>query len=84
MSKGAPRQRKKKGDVRKMANFAPNSAIKSAIRKIAAPLADVDAFNTLVQSVITNNPFGCVSYMNSGANHPPVEKSKENYTAKFV
>ncbi|MGA7798797.1 MAG: hypothetical protein WB986_09275 [Methanoregula sp.] len=67
-----------------MADFAPNSAVKSAVRKIAVPLADVDAFNTLVQSVITNNPFGCVSYMNSGANHPPVEKSKENYTAKFV
>jgi len=81
----APRdKRKKKGEVKKMADFAQNSAVKSAVRKLAAPLADVDAFNTLVQSVITNNPFGCVSYMSSGANHPPVEKAKENYTAKFV
>jgi hypothetical protein len=67
-----------------MADFAQNSAIKSAVRKLAAPIADVDAFNTLVQSVITNNPFGCVSRMISGVNHPPVERSKENYTARFV
>jgi predicted RNA methylase len=82
MCQRAPRDKKK--EVRKMADFAPKSAVKSAVRKFAAPLEDVDAFNTLVQSVITNNPFGCVSYMSSGANHPPVEKSRENYTAKFV
>jgi hypothetical protein len=34
--------------------------------------------------VILNNPFGCVSYMSSGVNHPPVEKTRETYTAKFV
>ncbi|MFA5237341.1 MAG: hypothetical protein WC362_05745 [Methanoregula sp.] len=67
-----------------MADFTQNSAIKSAVRKLAEPIADVDAFNTLVQSVVTSNPFGCVSRMISGVNHPPVEKSKENYTAKFV
>lgn len=67
-----------------MTDFAPNSAVKSAVRKLAAPLADVDAFNNLVQSVITNNPFGCVSYMSAGANHPPVEKSRESYTARFM
>jgi hypothetical protein len=81
----APRDRTEKiKEVRKMADFSPKSAVKSAVRKLAAPLEDVDAFNTLVQSVILNNPFGCVSYMSSGANHPPVEKSKENYTARFI
>jgi predicted RNA methylase len=67
-----------------MADFTQNSAVKSAVRKLAEPLADVDAFNTLVQSVITNNPFGCAARIVSGVNHPPVEKSKEIYTAKFV
>jgi len=67
-----------------MADFTQNSAVKSAVRKLAEPFEDVDAFNTLIQSVILNNPFGCVSYMSSGVNHPPVEKSKETYTAKFV
>jgi uncharacterized protein YegP (UPF0339 family) len=67
-----------------MADFTLNSNIKSAVRKIAAPFEDVDAFNAVIQSVILNNPFGCVSYMSAGASHPPVEKSRETYTAKFV
>lgn len=67
-----------------MADFAQKTNIKSASRKLAEPIADVDAFNTIVQSIITGNPFGCISYMSGGTNHPPVEKSKENYTAKFV
>ena len=41
-------------------------------------------FNNLVQSVITDNPFGCVSYMTAGENHPAVEKTKESYTAKLI
>ncbi|MDD4137841.1 MAG: hypothetical protein PHT99_08135 [Methanoregula sp.] len=67
-----------------MADFAQNTNVKSAVRKLANPIADVDAFNTIVQNVITSNPFGCVSYMSSGASHPPVEKTKESYTARFV
>ncbi|MDD1685342.1 hypothetical protein [Methanoregula sp.] len=67
-----------------MADFAQNTNVKSAVRKLANPIAGVDAFNTIVQNVITSNPFGCVSYMSSGANHPPVEKTRESYTARFV
>ncbi len=67
-----------------MADFAPKSAVKSSVRKLAEPFEDVDTLNAVVQSVILNNPFGCVSYMSAGANHPPVEKSRENYTARFI
>jgi len=67
-----------------MADFTQKTNIKSAVRKLAEPIADVTAFNTIVQSVINTNPFGCVSYMASGINHQPVEKSREAYTAKFV
>jgi len=67
-----------------MVDFVENGTTKSAVRKLTDPIADADAFNTLVQSVITTNPFGCVSYMSSGANHPPVEKTREMYTARFV
>ncbi|MEI7857128.1 MAG: hypothetical protein WCH85_06450 [Methanomicrobiales archaeon] len=67
-----------------MADFSQKTNIKSATRKLAEPIADVAAFNTIVQSVITNNPFGCISYMMSGVNHQPVEKSREAYTAKFM
>jgi hypothetical protein len=67
-----------------MADFTQNSNVKSAVRNLASPITDVAAFNAIIQSVILNNPFGCVSYMSSGVNHPPVEKSRESYTAKFV
>ncbi|MCK9580845.1 MAG: hypothetical protein M0Q92_10420 [Methanoregula sp.] len=67
-----------------MADFTQNTNVKSAVRKLANPIADVAAFDAIIQSVILNNPFGCVSYMSSGTNHPPVEKTKESYTAKFV
>lgn len=67
-----------------MADFTQNNAVRSAVRNLAAPIADVAAFDAIVQSVILNNPFGCVSYMSAGVNHPPVEKSRESYTAKFV
>jgi hypothetical protein len=67
-----------------MADFVENTNIKSAVRRIANPISDVDVFEAIVQSVILNNPFGCVSYMSSGASHPPVEKTRESYSAKFV
>jgi len=53
-----------------MADFVQNINIKSAVRKLANPIADIDTFNAIVQSVILNNPFVCVSYMSSGVNQP--------------
>ena len=67
-----------------MTDFTQSTNVKSAARKLAEPIADISAFNAIVQSVILNNPFGCVSYMGSGASHPPVEKTREAYTAKIV
>ena len=67
-----------------MADFIQNSQTKTAVRELASPIADVTAFNTIVQSVITDNPFGCVAYMTAGENHTPVEKTREGYTARLV
>ena len=67
-----------------MADFTPKSIIRSAVRKFAVPFEDVDSFNAIVQSVITNNPFGCAARIVSGVNHPPIEKAKESYTARFI
>ncbi len=67
-----------------MADFVQNSQTKNAIRELASPIADVTAFNTIVQSVITDNPFACVAYMTAGENHDPVEKTREGYTARIV
>jgi hypothetical protein len=67
-----------------MADFVQKTTVKTAVRMLANPIADVAAFNTIVSSVITDNPFGCVAYTVSGVSHAGVEKSKENYVAKIV
>jgi len=67
-----------------MGDFIQNSATKSAVRRLANPIADVATFNSIVGSVITGNPFACVSYMTAGVTHEPVEKTKEAYTVKIV
>ena len=67
-----------------MADFVQSTNVKSAIRKLANPIADADAFTVIVNEVIANNPFGCVSYMTAGTNHAPVEKTKEAYTVKVL
>jgi hypothetical protein len=72
------------GIEKSMADFVQNSQTKSAIRELADPIADVAAFNTIIQSVITGNPFACVSYMTAGVTHDPVEKTKESYAVKII
>jgi len=67
-----------------MADFSISNTTKSAVRKIVEPIADVTAFDNIVQGVITNNPFQCVSYNASGVSHAPVEKSKQGYTARIL
>ena len=56
---------------------------KVRFRVLARPIADVAAFNLIVQSVITDNPFACVAYMTADTSHPPVEKTRESSTARF-
>ena len=65
-----------------MGDFIQKTTVKTAVRTLANPIADVSAFDTIVQSVITGNPFGCVAYETAGVSHPPVEKTKEAYVAK--
>jgi len=45
-----------------MADFVQKTVNKSAVRDLSVPIANVTAFNNLVQSVIADNPFGCVGY----------------------
>jgi len=67
-----------------MADFTTSTTTKSAIRNLTEPLADVTAFDNLVQGVIATNPFQCVTYNAKGVNHAPVERSREAYTARIV
>jgi len=67
-----------------MADFIEKTVTKTAVRELANPIEDVSAFDTIVQAVITANPFGCVAYTEGGVSHQPVEKTRENYVAKVV
>lgn len=67
-----------------MGDFTEKSVIKSAVRALAAPFADYASFSTVIQGVLTNNPWGCTAYESAGAAKPAVEKTKESYTASIV
>ncbi|WP_052292206.1 hypothetical protein [Methanosphaerula palustris] len=58
--------------------------MKSALRKLAIPIADAATFNTIIQSVILSNQFACVAYMTAGESDPAAEKRKEAYTVQLV
>lgn len=67
-----------------MADFNQKSVVKTAVRELATPIENVTAFNTIIQTVITDNPLGCVAYTEAGVAHQPVEKTKEAYVAKVI
>ena len=67
-----------------MADFVEKTNVKTAVRELATPIADVSAFNTIVAAVIADNPFGCVAWTEAGVAHDPVEKTREAYVAKVV
>jgi len=43
-----------------MADFVQKTVNKTAVRDLAVPIANVTSFNNLIESVIADNPFGCV------------------------
>ena len=66
-----------------MADFVQTTINKTALRDLTVPIADVTSFNTLVESVIADNPFGCVGYTTkAGETIAPIIKNREHYTAK--
>jgi hypothetical protein len=67
-----------------MAKFRQKKGTNSSVRTLKRPVPDISAFDTIIQSLILKNPFGCKAYMSGKKNHPPVEKVREMYTAKFV
>ncbi len=68
-----------------MADFVQTTVNKTAVRNLAVPIADVTSFNNLVQSVIADNPFGCVDYTDGdGQTIAGVVRNREYYTARVV
>ena len=66
-----------------MADFVQTTVNRTALRDLTVPIADVTSFNTLVESIFDDNPFGCVGYTTkAGETVPPIIKNREHYTAK--
>ncbi len=66
-----------------MADFVEKTVNRSAVRELSAPIASVTEFNNLIESVINDNPFECVSYTNrDGVLIAPVVRNREHYTGK--
>ena len=67
-----------------MADFVEKTVNKSALRELTFPIPDVETFDEIVQSVIDDNPFGCVGYTTkAGQTIAPVIRNREHYTAKM-
>lgn len=67
-----------------MADFVQKAAVKSAVRKLAAPIADLTTFTSLVQDIIDNNPWGCTTYVSAGVSMPAIARGSESYTGTVV
>ncbi|WP_317136204.1 hypothetical protein [Methanochimaera problematica] len=72
------------GDDEEMADFIETNNTKTATRKLENPIPDIETFDSIVQDVVVNNPFGCVGYVSNGMNIAGVSTSKQGYTAKFI
>jgi hypothetical protein len=68
-----------------MADFVETNMNRTSVRELAVPVADVAAFDAIVQSVLDTNPFGCTDEAGEGgAVIPGVARNREYYTARVV
>ncbi len=66
-----------------MADFVQKTVNKTAVRDLAVPIADVTSFDNLIETIIDDNPFGCVGYTGSdGVPVAAIVRNREHYTAK--
>jgi len=66
-----------------MPDFRTRPGTKSTSKKLDRPIADITAFNEIIQALIHTNPLGCTAYYARQKHHPPIGKLREMYTAKF-
>jgi hypothetical protein len=67
-----------------MADFVQKAAVKSAVRKLAVPIANLTTFTSLVQDILDNNPWGCTPYSSAGANIAGIVKGTESYSGTVI
>ena len=57
---------------------------KTAVRNVAAPIADLTFFIALIQGILDTNPWGCTSYQAAGQTMPALAKTREAYSGRIV
>ena len=67
-----------------MADFVSKSTVKSAERKLTTPFASKNAMNTIIGTILADNPWGCTSYLSGGETLPAVARSSEYYSGKVI
>ncbi len=66
-----------------MGDFVQKSIVKTAVRELTTPIADVTTFNTLVAGIISGNQWNCTAYEIGAVAQPAVAKTREGYTARI-
>ncbi|MDR9817300.1 MAG: hypothetical protein RJR34_11115 [Candidatus Methanoculleus thermohydrogenotrophicum] len=78
MFPGKCRQQKTHGRLR-----TQTTVNKTAVRDLSVPIASVEQFDSIVEMVFDDNPFGCVEYTTrDGQTIAGVVRNREHYTAK--
>lgn len=67
-----------------MADFTQTATVKTAVRELAAPIDSMAAFTSIIDDILTNNPWGCTSYEQAGVTLPGVSKASESYTGRVI
>ncbi len=65
-----------------MADFVEVSNTKAATRTLTTPIANIAAFDALIESVLTDNPLACMDYIQGGVTYPGIARSRETYTVR--
>ncbi len=55
---------------------------KTSVRELATPFTDIAAFDAIIETVLTDNPFQCVDYEEAGVTLPGVARNRESYTVR--
>jgi hypothetical protein len=67
-----------------MGDFVSQGAVKTAVRELSAPIADAATFNTLVDGVVSTNPWTCTSYESGGVTIDPVVNGTQAYVGRIT
>lgn len=60
-----------------MGDFVQRTVTRSATRTLASSIESIAEFQTIVDDVIANNPFGCTAYQVGTESYDSVEKTRE-------